>query len=373
MIKILLTSDLHLGLDWTNGNSAVSDSSRIKTLRKLVYLAKSHDLFLIAGDFFHHTGLSDEMINIVRSEFYDLRESGVDIIIAAGEQEVDKERYGSVLSDINASKVFFDSERLIPYKYFKDDQEIFVYGLPANSKFSISDIKKISDNGFHIGLFHADFNFREDKKKSEVIGFGKKDIISSSLDFYALGHHHQFQLFKSNVHYIGAYPGSPEATNLDEKGDRYALSIIVKDDEIFQIKRLTVNTSCIEHLTFDCSNADQESLMSALKERQSEDKILKLIFTGKRNFRLDIDEILELKNNFQNIYILDESVPGISVFIDEFSEEETLRGEFFKILDEKLKSNGFADLDADVLSDIIGKVIYSRAYTLEDICSYWNV
>ena len=164
MIKILLTSDLHLGLGLDNENSPVSDSSRLKTLKKLVYLAKSHDLFLIAGDLFHQTGLNDETMDIVRKEFDDLRKNGVEIIITTGEQETDKQGNDSVLSDINATKVFFDTEKLIPYKYTKDNQDVFIYGLPAYSKFNISGIKKISDKGFHMGLLHADFNFHEEKR-----------------------------------------------------------------------------------------------------------------------------------------------------------------------------------------------------------------
>ncbi|MBN2038966.1 MAG: metallophosphoesterase [Spirochaetes bacterium] len=371
MIKILLTSDLHLGLGLGGEKSPVPYSSRLKTLKKLVYLAKSHDLFLIAGDFFHRTGLNQETLDIVRKEFEDLRKSGVEIVITSGEQEIDKQGESPVLNDLNASKVFFDSERLIPYKYSKENQDIFVYGLPSNSKLNISDIKKISGNGFHIGLFHADFNISRDEKDSEIIRIGKKDIISSSLDFYALGHHHQFQLFKSNDHYIGAYPGSPESVTLDEKGERYALSITVKDDEIFQIKRLTVNTSFIEHLAFDCTDSDKEALTSVIKDADpGQNKVLKIILTGTRNFRFNIKEITEKK--LQSIYFEDESIPGIYLLIDEFSRDETIRGEFFKILKEKEGTDLFKKMDNKILSNVLGEIIYSGAYTLEDLCSYWS-
>ncbi len=371
MVKILLTADIHLGSDIEK--LAVSEDFRLKTFKKLSFLAKSHDLMIIAGDLFHSNSINEKTIDFVADEFKSLRESGVEIIYTLGEHE-QSGNDTSLLSRLNVSKMFSDSEDISPYHFVKDNQEIFIYGLPVDSKYDISEIKKISEYGFHIGLFHADFYFNEVNKTTKIRMIDKEDIMSLNLDFYALGHNHQFKLFKSNGRYIGAYPGSPEAVTFDENGDRYALSITVNDNEIYQIKRLTVNSLKLESIVFDCTSSnDFNSILQILDEKKSRDKILKIQLNGKRNFKLDRGDITRINNENKDIYIEDKTSPTINLFISEFADEESLRGEFFSILAKKIKNNEFPpEIDTDILSNIIDKIINSGSYTLEDLCSYWN-
>jgi DNA repair exonuclease SbcCD nuclease subunit len=371
MAKILLTADVHLGSDIEN--LTVPESYRLKTFKKLSYLAKSHDLFIIAGDLFHSSSIIESTLDFVANEFKNLRESGVEIIYTLGEHELNGNDT-SLLSRLNVSKMFADTENISPYQFIKDNQEIFIYGLQANSKYDISEIKKKSEYGFHIGLFHADFYFNEDNKTSKIQMIEKEDIMSLNFDFYALGHNHQFKLFKSNGKYIGAYPGSPEAVTFDENGDRYALSITVEDNEICQIKRLTVNSIKLDSIVFDCtSSTDLNSVMQIINEKKSADKILKVQLTGKRNFKFDHSDLNKINSENKDIYFEDKSIPTINLFINEFANEESLRGEFFQMLDKKMKNNELpAEIDIDILSAIIDKIINSGTYTLEDLCSYWN-
>lgn len=370
MIKILLTSDIHLGSEIEK--LSVPENYRLKTFKKLSYLAKSHDLFLIAGDLFHNNGITEKNMEFVAGEFARLRESGVEIIYSLGDHESGTDP--SLLSGLNASKIFYESDDISPYRFSKDNQDVFIYGLAATTKRNVSEIKKESDNGFHLGLFHADIYLNEESKATKISMIKKEDIILSNLDFYALGHNHQFKLFKSSGRYIGAYPGSPEAVTIDEKGDRYALSIIINNDEIYQIKRLTVNSLKLDNLVFDCSSAnDLNPLLNILKDKQSGDTIIKILLTGKRTFKLDQAEIEKIKENYLDIFIEDKSSPAINVFANEFADEESLRGEFFSILCRKITNNEVPpDIDVNILSELINKLSNSGVYTLEDLCNYWN-
>jgi DNA repair exonuclease SbcCD nuclease subunit len=371
MVKILLTADIHLGSDIEK--LAIAEDFRLKTFKKLSYLAKSHDLLIIAGDLFHSNSINEKMINFVAGEFKSLRESGVEIIYTLGDHDLNGNDT-SLLSRLNVSKIFSDTEEISFYRFAKDNQDIFIYGLQAFSKHDLSEIKKSSEYGFHIGLFHADFYFNEENRTSKMRIIEKEDIMSLNLDFYALGHNHQFKLFKSNGKYIGAYPGSPEAVTFEEDGDKYALSIAVKDNDIYQIKRHTVNSLKLESIVFDCSSSnDLNSVTQMLNEKKSDDKILKVQLTGKRNFKVDLGDINKINSENKNFYIENKSSPTINLFIDEFANEDSLRGEFFKMLNNKIKNNELPpDIDADILSEIIDKVINSGYYTLEDLCSYWS-
>ena len=371
MVKILLTADIHLGSGIEKLN--VPEDFRLKTFKKLISLAKAHDLMIIAGDLFHGNCINEETANMVSAEFKALRENGTEIIYTLGEQELGSDGT-PLLSGLNVSKMFSDSEDILPYQFSKDGQEIYIYGLPAYSKHDISEIKKVSEYGFHLGLFHADFYINEERRTSKVLTLEKKDIMSLDLDFYALGHNHQFKLFKSNGKYIGAYPGSPEAVTYDEDGDRYVLSVSLKDNEIYQIKRLTINSLRLESMLFDCSPSDDlETVLQTLNEKKSGDKIIKVQLTGRRNFKLDHSDLTKINSENTNIYIEDKTSPTIKLFIDEYAGEETLRGNFFQILDMKIKNKEIPQkVDTDVLSEIINKIINSGSCTLEDLCSYWN-
>ena len=371
MIKILLTADIHLGSGIEK--LKLPEDFRLKTFKKLTSIAGAHDLFIIAGDLFHSNCINEKTAEVASSEFKALRESGTEIIYTLGEQELSGDGT-SLLSGLNVSKMFSDSLDISPYQFTKDGQEIYIYGLPAYSRNDISEIKKVTDYGFHIGVFHADFYFNEERRKSKVRTLGKEDIMSMDMDFYALGHNHQFKLFKSGGKYIGAYPGSPEAVTFDEDGDRYALSLTVKDNEIYQIKRLTVNSLKLESILFDCSSSNSlESVIQELNGKKSGEKIIKVQLTGRRNFRLEHSDINKINSENTDIYIEDKTSPVINLFIDEYAGEETLRGDFFQILETKMKNSEFPkEVDEEVLSEIINKIINSGSCTLEDLCSYWN-
>ncbi|MBN2402586.1 MAG: DNA repair exonuclease [Spirochaetes bacterium] len=371
MVKILLTADVHLGSEIER--LAVPEDYRLKTFKKLSFLAKSHDILIIAGDLFHENSINERTVNFASEEFKNLRDCGVEIVYTLGEHELNSNDT-SLLSGLNVSKMFSDTGSLEPYQFTKDNQQIFIYGLPAYNTHDITGIKKLSEYGFHIGVFHADFYNTEENKTPKIRMIEKDDIMSLNLDFYALGHNHQFRLFKSNGRYIGAYPGSPEAVNFDENGDRYALSITIKGNEIHQIKRLTVNSLKLESFIFDCTNTGNfNSVMDVLNEKKSEGKIVKVQLTGKRNFKLDREDILKINNENKHIYIEDKSFPTINLFLEKFADEESLRGEFFNILKWKIKNNELPpEIDMDIFSGIINKIINSGSYTLEDLCSYWN-
>ncbi len=373
MIKILFASDFHLGFKDTK--LPIPEDFRLATFKRVSFLAKSHDILLIAGDLFDNANIDGEIIDIVKSEFRKIQDNGVKIICTTGENELNE--HGdplSFISNLNVTHLFLDSEGFNPYSFTKDNQKIFIYGLSAFNKADITRIKRINEDGFHIGLFHADFQFRGDSKDRSVRRLRKKDIKSLDLDFYALGHHHQFRLFKSLGRIIGAYPGSPEATSFNESGDRYVLSMVIKENEIYQIKRLTVNSAMLKETVIDCTElSDSNTILEELNNNASSQAIHKMILKGKRDFMLDYHAIDGFNKDYYKLYFEDQSIPSIDVLIDEFNKEETLRGEFFSILKERKKIGVPVEIDMMRLSDILNQIIKTGLYSTEEfLCKYKN-
>ena len=126
MIKILLSSDIHLG------SEIFPENFRLKTFKKLSYLAKSHDLFIIAGDLFHSKGINEKTLEFAANEFKSLRESGIEIVYMLGDNELNGNDL-SLLSGLNVTKMFGEEADPEPYKYSKDGQELYIYNLSAKS------------------------------------------------------------------------------------------------------------------------------------------------------------------------------------------------------------------------------------------------
>ncbi|MGL4368195.1 MAG: metallophosphoesterase family protein, partial [Spirochaetota bacterium] len=221
MIRILLTSDLHLGSK--DEDTPVLHRERILTFKKILSLAKDHDLILIAGDLFDSPSPDQSVIDEVSQLVAAASKKGTRILLTPGDKESIPGENSSPLSRLCIDRVFSDDPEAAPYLFEKNGEKLFVYGLPAHSEKDITSIAKAAEEGFHIGLFHTQFDMTDGIEENPLAKIKKKDIKSLALDFYALGHNHSFTLYKYIDKIIGAYPGSPEPVYCNETGDRYVI------------------------------------------------------------------------------------------------------------------------------------------------------
>ena len=324
-IKILITSDIHLGCD--NGGISVPHSVRVNTFRKITSLAREHDIFLIAGDLMDCVSVPDSIVSLIREEFESIRAGGTDILYTPGfgEQNGNGELPGFI-EELGATHIFLNRDGPVPYRTRRGAQEICVYGAPARDDFSITAVKREDGPGFHMGLFHCDFSFQNNKS----------ELRSLELDFYALGHDHTFRMFRVFDRIMGAHPGSPEAVMPDETGDRYVISMLVKGDEIFQIKRLLVNSMRLRNEEIDCSAySGLEELRDRLLDGASQKEVLTVKLKGSRDFPLG-DEFEKTGRYFFDMRVVDETVPTLRSLVETYHLENTIRGEFYRVLKERL-------------------------------------
>jgi DNA repair exonuclease SbcCD nuclease subunit len=364
MVKILLTSDLHLGL--RDESFPVPESVRINTFRKISAFAQEHDLLLIAGDLFDSSQVSDELFDIVSGEFNKIKKRNVEIIFTPGESEFGG-RFSSSFYRLGATHVFMDAANPRPYSVNKGGQAIHVYGFPSNRDIDLAKIKRTDAEGFHIGLFHADFNIEGNQEESEVRIIQKDDIKSMDLDFYALGHRHNFRIYKYMNRMIGLYPGSPEASTFNEPDDRYVISITVGENHINQIKRIVINSAVAREINIDCDRiSSSKTIIDSIEKNKKSNLILRVLLTGERNFGIDYSEINKFYKDFNRLIICDRSSPVIDILIEEHKNENTLRGEFFHMLKERLDSGKDKVVDVMTLSCILNQLTARSIYIPEE-------
>jgi len=356
-LKILLTSDLHLG----RKENKLLSSARVKTFKKIVALASQHDILLVAGDLIDNSEIDEIYINLINKEFSTLQKNGVAIFFIPGKGETTPDK--SKIKTIIETTKFFDKDYVEDFTFKKDDISIIIYGIPSAQNFDITEITKKNEPGFHIALFYVKFMSGNNQPEENPYSFYGKDISKLDLDFYALGHSHNFRIFKYKEKIIGAYPGAPEITEKDKIFDKYIISFAVDNNELQEIKRIKINST--KTITINCEKIKSfKDLASEIKKDYSEKILLKIILTNNRNFSIDENS---LENQFPNIYLEDNSFPQINIFSEKYSTENTIRGDFFKLLKETIDEKKLPnEIDETMLAEILNNVIKDGFVDLEE-------
>jgi DNA repair exonuclease SbcCD nuclease subunit len=368
MLKILATSDLHLGLTEVSG--FIPHEARMSTFTRICGLAREHDVLLIAGDLFHSTDIPRALLETVAGSFKTLRDGGTSVLLVPGEGELsDTGSVSPLLYQLNASHVYTGTDETMVYTHSKGGDVIHFYGWPASGGNEVVTIKKRNDaGGMHMGIFHADFSLSDEERGQKVYMLQREDLKLLDLDFYILGHHHFFKLFKFHNRIIATYPGSPESTCPDETGDRYVLSITVDGNDIYQIKRLAINTFCVREIMLDCSRAASfAAITDILDKNKSPHTILRLSLEGERKFQVDRSVIDDFSKDYGALIVDDRSVPALQVLADELSRGGNLRAEFFTLLREKIAGGNVPrDIDRASLQQVLHAISRKGHYIPED-------
>jgi len=337
-IRILLTGDIHLGAE----QSPVPPSMRVNTFKKITSLAREHDLLLIAGDLLDSPAIDGNLVELISNEFKAVRAAGTEVLLSPGKGELlSSGVVADVLKNIGCSAVFENPVYSEPFVFKKNGQEVFVYGKPAPIALETLKVHREQEEGFHIGLYYIDFSM--EKNRSLIKG--------GTFDFFAMGSMHNFRMFKVHDRIIGVYPGSPEACDFTESGERYVVSMQVHGNTIQNIKRLSVNSVRLKSELVDCgAYGEIESLLEDISRKATKRELLKITLEGNRDFALTDDFTEKLKAKYFDVIYEDVSLPTFDSFYEQFCGEESIRGETFRILKDRMTNR---EEDGDIPSDSI--------------------
>jgi len=334
-IKLLLTSDLHLGID--KSGSINIRNERIETFRKIIAQGLKHDILLVAGDLIDRNLSKDDFFDIAAPEFENLKNNKIEIFYTPGPEELSgNPEIIDYISSLENCHYFSDES---PTAYMKSAKgPVFIYGIQAESRHAFSSIARNSIKGFHIGLFHSDFNPRIQGIFNENC-IDKNIIKEMNLDFYALGRSHTFKMFKSLNRIIGACPGSPEPCSIEETGDRFVISMEVTDNTIRNIKRIPVNTAFIASASIDCTEMKNDTeLLEAVKSQMTDSGFLNITLSGTISFLITGRFSDELKGLCRGMQIINRTAPSLEMQISSFSGENSVKGEIYRALEKRIKN-----------------------------------
>lgn len=351
-IKILLISDLHLGIERIN--PLITEEERSGTFKKIISLSQKHDMLLIAGDLIHDHNVETRYYDILNREFTSLLNSGTEIYYTPGPGELMPDgTINPAVSGLNITHLFSDDNDAHMVKSSRGD--VYIYGRQCGSSDKGWDITRMNGTGFHIGLFHADFNPQISGSPDRKC-IKKDDIKNMNLDFYALGKNHTFKMFRFSSKILGAYPGSAEPCSIDETGDRFAVSMEVENNTLGTIKRIAVNTGKILSDEIDCSSIiNYNALIDRIKSTYPDKSIVNLTLTGDRDFLLEDNLKNGLSGYFRRLKITDSSLPSLKIMIDENTKDNSLLDVFFKELNKSIVDSNNSSIKSEILAEIISR------------------
>ncbi len=344
VIKLLFTSDIHLGID--SEKLKISNDERMNTFRRIVSIAREFDILMIAGDLFHTVDIDRKVFRELERELKYLQESGTEVLFSPGAGDLDKSgKVADEIKNLSFSHLFSGDEKDMSYGFSKGDQLLTVHGYPASAEYDLSSIRCIKSGGINIGLFYAGFSSKNGNSEVSPRTIQREDIKSMGLDFYAMGNNHNFRIFKVMDRIIGVHPGTPEPVSIEETGERYIISIYAKENRIENIRRLSINSIKIQEMKIDCSETGSfEQVLEKIEENASGKIILRLQLNGIRTFKIDTDEIEKYRELYLDLIIEDSSVPSFGIFLEEYTGEESIRGEFSRVLNRKIEKNEVPDI-----------------------------
>lgn len=292
-----------------------------KAFKKMIEYIKQNEIpyLFIAGDLYDHEYIRESTIQYINNLFKEI--PNTQIYISPGNHDpYIKNSYYETFSWNENVKIFTGKIEKV------DNEEVTIYGYGfedfycRNSK--IEEIKLENKEKLNILITHANLD-GSDKTGREYNNLSTRKLKEIGFDYIAIGHIHKKNIGE-NANII--YPGSTIYLGFDElekhgmivgnleKG-KLELEFINLDEKELKIQELNVS---------EITNI--EELLEKIYEISiEENKLYKIILTGKRNFEINLYKLIKIIDKKEIIKIKDRTIIGYD--IEKISQEKTtLRG-----------------------------------------------
>ena len=344
-MKFIHMADMHFDAPFTNlsdkenfGNIRRMDQRAV--FKKLIDYIKNNNInyLFISGDLYEHQYIRETTIEYINNLFKEIPDTKIFISPGNHDPYINNSMYANF--NWNNNVIIFNSN---VKKYSYEDADIYGYGFTDfySENSIINELKIENKNKINILVMHANLDQVGEKKYNEV---KIKELEELGFNYIALGHIHKSNFEKisetsNNTKGINniIYPGSTVAIGFDEQGEHGVI------EGEFNNKELTLKFIPLDDKKFIVINLDVTDIISKeeLIEKINnldliENNYYEIVFTGRRNFEIDKNEINKfiIKNNI--IKLKDNT--KINIDINKLINENSLKGLFVKELFEKINN-----------------------------------
>lgn len=306
-----------------------------KILKKIIEYIKENNIeyLFISGDFYEHQHIRKSTIEYINNLFKEIENTK--IFISPGNHDpILKKSYYNCYEWNNNVHIFNSQIEKVEL----EEADIYGYGFDDFycSETNIEKLEIENPDKINILVIHGTLD-GANLEDMQYNSMRKKMLEEKGFDYIALGHIHKNN-FSRNERII--YPGSTISLGFDELGKHGMVTgEITKNRNELEFVELD-ETEFVEK-EIDCTKInDIEELVEKINTSEiQENKLYKIILTGKRNFEINIYEIYKYEINSQIIKIKNKTKPNYD--IKEIAKENTLKGLFAKEILEEIKNQNY--------------------------------
>ena len=343
-LKILHSADWHLDSPLT-GFSPEQRAFLRKELLKIpgkvadICRREGCELVLLAGDLFDGPATRESILHLKAA----LAEMAVPVFISPGNHDFVTPD-GPWMAEAWPKNVHIFRRELESVCIPQLDCRVYGAGYTAmDCPGLLENFRSEGEESFCVAVLHGDgVNAR-----SPYCPVTAAQVRDSGLDYLALGHVHQAGSFRSGSTLCG-WPGCPMGRGWDETGEKGVYLAELGAEA--EIRFLPLDGPQFIDREVDCDGISLRELLAGEQTRN----FIRLTLRG-----ADEEDISQLRDDFPNLILRDLRTPAADLW--EKAGEDTLEGIYFRLLREKLESDGEI---ARLAAEVSRKLLDGREVTL---------
>jgi DNA repair exonuclease SbcCD nuclease subunit len=358
-VTFIHTSDIHLDMPFSSlGNEEIATQRRQELLDALfsildVAKLQNVNLLFISGDLFEHDYVKKSTILSIKNKFSELYKT--EIIICPGNH--DKPVENSYYKSTSWSKNVHIVEDVHTPLFF-DELNCCIYSMGVShsvqNDLSFLSQQKLDNSKFNLLAFHGtvDLPFAEHNYNS----ISSDCLFSLGMDYIALGHMHNFShMQRDGMNIIN--PGSPEPLGFDEEGQHGYIQgrLYISDDKQKCCEWSYINSAkrCYHNVDINITGCGsdyevQDKINKSLQPQSGHLYCLTINGFIPKDYNIDIKKLEQrLKTDYYFLKLKNETQEQYD--FREYLEDPGIKGEFVRILLDKLESEANQDKRETIL------------------------
>ena len=306
-----------------------------KIFKKVIEYIKENKIecLFISGDLYEHQHIRKSTIEYINNLFKEIEDTKV-FISPGNHDPILKKSYYTTFNWNKNVHIFGPEIQKVEL------ENADIYGFGFNdfycSKSNVESLQIENSEKINILIIHGTLD-GSNAEEMQYNSMTTSMLKQKGFNYIALGHIHKNN-FEKNSNII--YPGSTISLGFDEIGDHGMIAGEI-NSEGNKIEFIKLDETEFIEQEINCMEINSnEELVEKINEIEiDENKLYKIILTGKRNFEINTYNLYKYGLNERIIKIKNKTKPNYD--LEEIAKQNTLRGLFAKEILQEIKNKNY--------------------------------